>query len=574
MLMLNKNQFKFAISLSVLNHLGRNLYRNFITVLGEAISNSWDADANNVWIYIDKENNNFVIKDDGIGMDAGDFQDKFLLVGYRKRKSGDMFSPKKRPYIGAKGIGKLALLSCAEKISVITKTSKTDYVGGVVDNADLDKAIERETEADQYPLGGVNLELFKQYIENHSHGTIIHFQQAKEDIRSTIPHLKKLIALYFRFSLISSDFSIFLNDEKVTLDDLKDLSDSTEFLWNINNSKDPFINTLTKIEEHPIDIKSSLKFSGFISSVEYPKNLKITGTEEKVGIDLFVNGRLREKDLLKHIPTAQIPESYLYGQIHYDELDQDGIDRFTSSREGVVASDEKYQALLKELKVIIFKILDEWDDLRLSRGKDGDDENIKRKGLKERKAGSLYNLSSKDFIDPGDDDVANLIKELRPDAEFNIPSYVNCFLSENLLRKHIEGDNLIPNSCLKIDQRNGNTCEDRYNPQIGNTYLCEYCKGQRGKLSLAQQKTEAGTSIQIRQNEDNLLMYLDYTDLTKIIDDKILKNEDKPYKPLRNSVMHTARLTEEAKTKLTSVFDNVVATVKSLVKSKSKQPSK
>lgn len=39
------SQFTFNISLSVLNHLGRNLYRSFITVLGEAISNSWDADA-------------------------------------------------------------------------------------------------------------------------------------------------------------------------------------------------------------------------------------------------------------------------------------------------------------------------------------------------------------------------------------------------------------------------------------------------------------------------------------------------------------------------------------------------
>ena len=54
--------FTFNISLSVLNHLGRNLYRNFITVIGEAISNSWDADAKNVWIYIDRENDSFIIK--------------------------------------------------------------------------------------------------------------------------------------------------------------------------------------------------------------------------------------------------------------------------------------------------------------------------------------------------------------------------------------------------------------------------------------------------------------------------------------------------------------------------------
>ena len=31
---MQNNNFKFNISLSVLNHLGRNLYRSFATVLG------------------------------------------------------------------------------------------------------------------------------------------------------------------------------------------------------------------------------------------------------------------------------------------------------------------------------------------------------------------------------------------------------------------------------------------------------------------------------------------------------------------------------------------------------------
>ena len=43
----------------------------------------------------------------------------------------------------------------------------------------------------------------------------------------------------FRFSIlgndgIDSDFHIFVNDEEVTLDDLKDLIDNTEFVWKIN----------------------------------------------------------------------------------------------------------------------------------------------------------------------------------------------------------------------------------------------------------------------------------------------------------------------------------------------------
>ena len=110
--------FNFNISLSVLNHLGRNLYRSFITVIGEAISNSWDADANNVFIAIDREKNTMSIVDDGIGMDEIDFQDKFLKIGYSKRKDGKTSSDKNRPYIGRKGIGKLALLSCAKEIEI------------------------------------------------------------------------------------------------------------------------------------------------------------------------------------------------------------------------------------------------------------------------------------------------------------------------------------------------------------------------------------------------------------------------------------------------------------------------
>src|SRR5690348_13312743 len=108
--------FTFEISLSVLNHLGRHLYRSFATVLGEAISNAWDADARNVWIYLDRKANGFWIKDDGIGMSASDFQNKFLKIGYSKRKRGSRSPKRNRPFIGRKGIGKLALLSCAERI--------------------------------------------------------------------------------------------------------------------------------------------------------------------------------------------------------------------------------------------------------------------------------------------------------------------------------------------------------------------------------------------------------------------------------------------------------------------------
>ena len=153
--------YQFAISLSVLNHLGRNLYRNFVTVLGEAISNAWDADATRVWIDIDRENDSFMISDDGVGMTSDDFENKFLKIGYSKRKEGGMVSDKGRPYIGAKGIGKLALLSCADKVSIFTHTENTPYTGGVIINEQLDAAIQNDLVPDQYPLEQLNYDLIE-----------------------------------------------------------------------------------------------------------------------------------------------------------------------------------------------------------------------------------------------------------------------------------------------------------------------------------------------------------------------------------------------------------------------------
>lgn len=314
-------QFTFEISLSVLNHLGRNLYRSFMTVLGEAISNAWDADAENVWIYIDKEKDSLVVKDDGIGMSAGDFQNKFLKIGYSKRRDSTVSTERKRPFIGRKGIGKLALLSCAKKISVLTRKSEIEkYIGGIIDNSGLTEAIQNDLTPDEYHLDSVNEALFEKYKHDHAHGTIIYFEDVNDGIKNTSEYLKKLIALYFRFSLIDDKFKIYINEELIGLEQLNDLAADTQFAWNVNNLKDPYLDNLISLpnlyRSVPLQTEDTIK--GFVASVKHPSQLKIRTTDEKVTLDLFVNGRLREKDILKHIPSTRVVESYLYGQIHFD----------------------------------------------------------------------------------------------------------------------------------------------------------------------------------------------------------------------------------------------------------------
>jgi len=549
--------FTFAISLSVLDHLGRNLYRSFTTVLGEAISNSWDADANNVWIYIDRQKNSFFIKDDGDGMNAADFRDKFLKIGYSKRKRGETTSSRGRPYIGRKGIGKLALLSCSDRIMVVSKVKDGDYIGGCIDNAGLDKAITDDLVPSEYPLEDYDLSVFGELSENHEKGTIIWFENAKEGIRNRPEYLRKIIALYFRFSLVDKSFSIYLNDVKVTLDDLDDLAANTQFLWTINEIEDPYVaEKLAKLREPKFrEREKALKMDGgvkgFIASVKKPRDLKINNTDERVGVDLFVNGRLRERDILKHIPTDRLAVSYLYGQVHFDGLDDDDKDRFTSSREGIVAEDPKYKTFLEKLKIILFGIIEDWDEWRIENRQEGDAEN-KRITKKERASRSLYNAISEEYAieDEGQKEnrekVEQWVANLSDDAVFNFGSYADCFVSENLVRKYIQ-EKKIPLS----REAHG-----------------EFKKWWDREKSFK----EAGQiSINIRRDADKL-SYLSMDDLANLVDKlqdgdrkACLANDAREYKPVRDAVMHTALLTDDAKDRLSTVFANIKARVKSLL---------
>lgn len=552
--MSNDKPFTFEISLSVLNHLGRNLYRSFATVLGEAISNSWDADAKTVWIYLDPMGDGFWIKDDGIGMTADDFQNKFLKIGYSKRKGGKRHSKKGRPFIGRKGIGKLALLSCADRISVISRVKGASYVGGSIDNRKLDEAITDDLTAQEYPLGQVDVDSksFAGYTDGHGHGTIIRFEGLRDGVRRSFGFLAKRIALYFRFSLLDRSFKIFLNDEKITHKHLNDLAQKTEFLWRIGDYEDPYVDALEGAfaKEENQHEKKNLKIAGitgFVATVEKPRDLKIMTTDERVGIDLFVNGRLRERDILKHIPTARVAESYLYGQIHFNGLD-DKTDRFTSSRESIVADDPKYEQFLEAFRKTILKIVEDWDKWRIKHREEGDPEN-ERITKSERASLGLYNAVSKEYESPKRPrtrhKVDGWVDDLSADATFNFESYAECFISENLVREYIRDKRI----------------------QLSKEAKKESAKWRKRETD---SKNRGNISIEIRRAGKEL-SYLSMDDLANLVDkrdritDACLARDAAEFKPIRDAVAHTALLTDEAKKKLATVRENIKGRVKALL---------
>lgn len=553
--MASNTPFTFEISLSVLNHLGRHLYRSFATVLGEAISNAWDADARNVWIYIDPNRKGFWIKDDGIGMTANDFQDKFLKIGYSKRRGGKKHSAKGRPFIGSKGIGKLALLSCAKRISVISRTKGSKYTGGAIDNSKLDVAIKDDLKPQEYSLAAVKQQAFAKYKKSHQQGTIIRFEAINDNVKHSFKFLAKIIALYFRFSLIDKSFKIYLNDKLITHKHLRDLAEKTEFLWTIGKCEDPYVkdlqNRFSKDKGRHEDKRVQMaKITGFVASVEQPRDRAIMTTAERVGVDLFVNGRLRERNILGHIPTASIVENYLYGQIHFNGLD-DSTDRFTSSREGIVAGDPKYREFLEGFRDKLLKIVQDWDKLRIKHREEGDAEN---KQISKRKRASLglYNAVAEGYKPPKTSaragKVDKWVNDLSGDAAFNFDSYAECFISENLVRKYIVDKKIALTQTAKAEAKKWRDQEEKAK-HLGNLSITIH-----------------------RGNRD--LSYLSMDTLAKLVDKSgdstkaSLVRDSADYRPIRNAIAHTALLTDEAKDKLKTIRDNIKGRVKRLLSRK------
>lgn len=324
-------------------------------------------------------------------------------------------------------------------------------------------------------------------------------------------------------------------------------------MWIINKYEDEFVKALPRLKSKPIVLTTALGVRGFIATVEKPRNLKITGTDERATLDLFVNGRLREKNILRHIPSQRIIESYLYGQIHFDKMDRKGSDPFTSSREGIVEGDKHFSALLRYLKEkALPKIFDTWDDLRLKRGEEGDEENS-RKSKKQRKARDLYSIARDEYSPDSSslrkDVVDKWLDELRDDAEFDIGSYVDCFLSENLARRYITERK------LPLSQRTKSEAHEWRERE-------------------AKRKTKANLSYSIRKNDKDI-DYLGMDDLAFTVEgktgstgEKSLTHDAVEYAPVRNVVGHTGLLTGNGKRLLSLKHENIKARIKALVAQK------
>lgn len=346
-------KYKMTLDLNVLNHLGLNLYSNTPAVLSEVIANAWDADATEVVINCNQEEDVITIIDNGCGMTTEDINNKFLCVGYQKRKNGEAKTRQLgRAVMGRKGIGKLSLLSIADIIKIYSK--KDDEKNAFCMSRD---DIEREITSTNRSYAPREIEFEDFPFET---GTKIVIRNFKKNINRTAEFLRKRLAR--RFSVIGTDFNIILCGTPITIED-RDFYRKIQFVWPIGEFDAAALRSYPNISiQPPLDGKISEKYkiSGWIGSAEKPSDLD--GNNK---ISIITRGKLAQEDLLSTFGEGGVYASYLIGEINADFLDDDNAsDISTSNRQQYIEDDDRYQALKSHTYKLLKSIQSKWTDLR------------------------------------------------------------------------------------------------------------------------------------------------------------------------------------------------------------------
>ena len=356
--------FEMTVDLNVLEHLGINLYSNIAAVLTEAVANAWDADASNVQIRVDPNNDWIEIEDDGIGMSVDDLNGKYLRVGYRRRDEDAEHgcrTAKGRPAMGRKGLGKLSLFSIANVIEV-QSAKDGDTRGFRMSVPGIHEAVQEKRPYHPEPLASDALAV--------TQGTKIVLREIKRQrLGKGVSALRKRLAR--RFSIIgqANGFEIKIDGQPITAADRGDLP-KAQFLWTFDGYE-PEASTIAHVmERESLSARfdawdSAWRVSGWLGTARKPKDLDDDEAGNLNGIVVFARGRLFHENVLDRLNDGRLYTKYLTGQIEADFLDADDQpDIATSDRQRVQEDDERYIQLIAFLGSQLNKLEKRWNEWR------------------------------------------------------------------------------------------------------------------------------------------------------------------------------------------------------------------
>jgi signal transduction histidine kinase len=405
----------FKTNIQLKSIIGKDLINDDNIAILELVKNSFDADAKKVEVVyknlkdnddktvaIFSENTSrLIIRDDGLGMDIDDFENKWLNIAYSEKKSNNR--QHNRMMAGAKGVGRFSCDRLGEYLNLYArKKGSNEYILLKIDWKKF------EIEDDKKEIQSVNLEyeylsetdLKNRKIPSFEHGVLLEIiklrsnwvYEAKDKSNKSNWNTDKLVNLKkYLEKLINpnqafekNDFGIYLNaPEFVKENDKKDAHE--KFIGKVENSIFEKLDfRTTSIESEIIEggkvVLTTLKDKGQIifwikeKNSYYPliKNAKInfyylnpyskafftkqTGIQSVNygSIFLFING-------FRIPPYGEVGDDWLgldqrknQGTARYiglreivgsiEILDKENDFKIVSSREGIVKNDN-YQSL-------------------------------------------------------------------------------------------------------------------------------------------------------------------------------------------------------------------------------------
>jgi signal transduction histidine kinase len=131
---------KFRTRARAVDMLGRQQIAGIPTAISELFKNAHDAYAEHVEVDYYRTDGLFVLRDDGLGMTEEEFSDRWLVLGTESKlgAAGGVapppHDPKKprRPILGEKGIGRLAIGVIGPQVLVLTRAKRGRKLGDLV----------------------------------------------------------------------------------------------------------------------------------------------------------------------------------------------------------------------------------------------------------------------------------------------------------------------------------------------------------------------------------------------------------------------------------------------------------
>lgn len=324
-----------------IEHLGISLYSKLPTVLSELISNSWDADSDNVFMdFIDNWEKEIIYEDDWNWMTFDEINDKFLMI-WRNRRDWDKtdLSPnKKRKVIWKKWLWKLSVFWIAKEVEILTIKDwiKNHFL------MDIDKILSKKEWSYEPEIISKDEEVFiKDWTKIILKGIK---RKSKFDIDDISINLSKKFLIFDKINI-----NIKHNDwtyKKIT-NELKFERFNPQFEWNFPNNEFDFW------------YENSWKIKWKIMTLETP----IKDTDMK-WIYLTSRGKIVNNSSFYWLRDNDQFHTYVTGYLEIDFIDDLDEDLISTDRQSLNWESDETRDLKDFLQETIKKVSREFTKLR------------------------------------------------------------------------------------------------------------------------------------------------------------------------------------------------------------------